>query len=93
MSTISELEELVDSLRLQLREAEHALREAKLAAAPVHVGDIVRSGGKLYRVTHVDVEWTRPWLKGNPQRKDGSYGTAERHLYHGWTLVEPEPAP
>lgn len=56
----------------------------------VKVGDIVKDHkGLLHRVTLI-VPWLdgKPWLDGNPMRKDGTFGTADRHLYNQWELVE-----
>lgn len=58
----------------------------------VRGGSIVRRrmDGRLYRVVSVDTSWWpgRPWLVGNPQRKDGTYGTGFHNLFGDWELVE-----
>lgn len=33
----------------------------------------------------------RPWLKINPQKKDGSFSTAERHSFGNWKPMEVKP--
>jgi hypothetical protein len=94
MSAIEDLERKVQGLRARLSAAEESLRKARLAAAPVKRGDIVRGtrDGKLYRVAAVDVRWTpKPWVDGNPERKDGTFGTAVRHIYGDWEVVEANP--
>ena len=87
--TIEELEAEAKRLGQAWRDVTRRLHKARLAAAGVSVGDIVRTGnGKLFRVAVVQVFPTgRPWLVGNPQRVDGSFGTAKRNLYGGWELV------
>jgi hypothetical protein len=86
MSDIAELE--IEVLRIQdeLSDARLRLREAKIAASGVAIGDIVvgNKSGNSYRVTHIDTSWTPPWLKGNPMRKDGTFGTAQRSLFDDW---------
>jgi hypothetical protein len=58
----------------------------------VLVGAVVVSRGEEYRVTKVDVKsifWdmdTKPWLEGNPRKKDGTFGKKKRHLYSDWEL-------
>ena len=88
MSAIEDLERKVQSLQDKLRAAKKALQNAKLAAAPVKVGDIVvTQRGTRHRVCHVDVRMSgRPWVSGNPERKDGSFGTAVRYLYDDWKI-------
>lgn len=58
----------------------------------VKVGSIVRNpeNDRTYRVTWVTVAcWPcRPTLYGSPQRKDGTFGVAERNLFGSWELVE-----
>jgi hypothetical protein len=53
--------------------------------------------GTPYRVTHVDIrQWgatweratDRPWVTGNPMRRDGTFGRGERRLYEHWTLED-----
>lgn len=89
MSAIKDLEAKVNQLESQLMDAETKLRKAKLAAASVQVGDVVvsRRWG-LVRVTRVDVSWDTPWVRGNPKKKDGTFGKVERALYSDWELVK-----
>jgi hypothetical protein len=64
----------------------------------VEVGSIVKDRkGLLHKVSKVEVSSydtisyylrNKPWLVGNPLRKDGTYGTAERNLYGDWELVQ-----
>ena len=86
MDRLQEIEDEITRLRTKiglLAQERDRLRQEK---AGVYVGDIVQKGGKLYRVTDVNTHWEgKPWLKGSPQRKDGSYGTAERNLFSDWT--------
>lgn len=60
----------------------------------VKAGLIVVSKGTEYEVTRVDTEHSfgfgKPWVSGNPKRKDGTWGTAHRNLYSDWTLKEGE---
>lgn len=91
MSAIKDLERKVQSLRSQLADAEKKLNDAKLEVVGVRVGDIVKStgtyhqAGKLFRVCEIDmVDSGKPWVSGNPQRKNGTYGTAKRGLYSYW---------
>ena len=80
------LEANVRRLRRELGVAEAALREARIAAAPVKVGDVVVGLlGVEYRVTIVEPKSHGLWLTGNPRRKDGTFGTAVRHIYGNWT--------
>lgn len=83
----------MDRLRQQLREAETSLRNARIAAAPVKAGDVVTDHrGKVFRVCGVT---PRSWgfdVQGHPQKKDGTFGSAWRHVYD-WKLAEPAAPP
>lgn len=84
--SIDELADLVDTLTEALEVAKKRLHAAKIAVAGVAVGDIViGANGKRYRVCDVDPCWSKAWVKGNPQRADGKFGTAERNLFDRWT--------
>jgi len=95
MTAIDELKAEVERLKLAANRAAEAHQEAKAklkaaqcAEAGIAVGDIVRAKGKLWRVLSIDV-----WdfgnglnfsLHGNPQRKDGSFGTGNRYVGSNW---------
>lgn len=84
----TESEALGDKMSV-LHEQQHKL---KLAIAETKYGvkiGVVVTGpdSKKFRVTKVDVRWNdRPWLEGNPLKKDGTWGTAVRHLYENWQV-------
>jgi hypothetical protein len=88
-SEIAVLEAKVKALRTELADYENLLHNAKVAAAGVSLGDIVLHKGKRYRVSSIDPYWSPAWLKGNPERKDGTFGAAERHLFDRWERIEP----
>ena len=95
MSVIKDLERKVQSLEDQLAAAKKSLYNARLAASPVQIGMTVRCtshryNGQLFRVTGVETEYglERPWVIGNPQKMDGTFGIAQRRLYSDWELVE-----
>jgi hypothetical protein len=70
------------------------LKEELLASAResfgIAIGDIVIYQGKRHRVVTAKPFCGELWLTGNPERKDGTFGTAERHLYGNWTKEEIE---
>lgn len=77
------------------RELARELREALRAAAPVHVGDIVRWADKTWRqhklvdvvheslVTHVRVRSYGCDYEGRRRNKNGSWSKAVTHIYAG----------
>jgi hypothetical protein len=83
---ISALKIRVDSLRGELRESEKLLRDAMIAATGVAVGDIVHHSRtkKRFRVARIEPHSHSTWLMGNPERADGTFGKAERHLFDEW---------
>lgn len=87
-AAINALKSRVGDLQRQLNVAKAALLEAEIAAAPVKVGDIVTYRGVEHKVCEVDPKWgTTAWVKGNPRKKDGTWGIAVRALYDDWKPV------
>ncbi len=85
---ITELEATIARLQNELRLAHQALEAALLAECDIKIGDIVTGkDGKKFRVAEIDPKWSPPWLKGNPQRADGSFGTGVRNLFDSWTRI------
>jgi hypothetical protein len=95
-SSLCQLDDLVlqeKRLSCELKKVRQEIRYARLEEAMsiygVAVGSIVKNrDGKKHRVTAVDTRWigSKPWLEGNPMRKDGTFGTAKRMLYSEWEL-------
>lgn len=87
----AEIAEDIMVIRKRLHVLQAELREAKEAEAikrhGVAVGDIVMYRGKRHRVTVLEPSISSLWLRGNPERKDGTFGTAERYLYNEWTKI------
>jgi hypothetical protein len=84
------LERRVDGIRAELRDAEQLLRAAKITATGVAVGDIVRHSrnGKRFRVVKIEPYSHSTWLMGNPERADGTFGKAERHIFDEWERIK-----
>lgn len=82
---IEALRKRIDDLADELRAAKAELLAAELETSPVNIGDLVKArDGKIYKITCVRPSFKSFWVSGNPQRKDGSFGTAIRHLYTNW---------
>jgi hypothetical protein len=81
-------ENRLDELLLEKRAERGKLQlEAIAIEFGVIVGSIVTGrDGLEYRVTSISPAWKTPWLKGNPRKKDGTWGIAERHLYGDWKV-------
>jgi hypothetical protein len=94
VSAIDDLERKVESLRAQLRDAEGKLRNARLAVAPVKVGDVLSTNDyPEARVCRVTPEYGSYTIVVNPRRKDGEWGTSERYVYGRYEVVSRVPAP
>jgi hypothetical protein len=53
--------------------------------ADVQIGEIVIFKGEKYRVCEVKPGgYGKDWAKGNPLKKDGTFGVAVRAMYDGW---------
>jgi hypothetical protein len=73
-------------LREEIRTQEKLLEAEKQKRASVKPGDFVISKGQTYRVVEVQVfNYGKDWVKANPKKRDGTFGTAVRHLYENWT--------
>jgi hypothetical protein len=90
---IERLEQDVRSLRLQLVAAEAALREARIAACPLKVGDVIELRNKW----HEEAPWKGPCRVArviprrgyidftyNPQKKNGEWSKVKRNAYGGY---------
>lgn len=91
-STSSHLENLRRTLMVQ------KIKFAK-AKFGIEVGSVVKPTGKrwtgLFRVSQIMSQdygkERKPWVMGNPLRKDGEFGKKEVHLFSDWELDESEP--
>lgn len=98
---LAEVEHQIGELHDQLRELQKEERELSLELCPWKVGQLVEwldqgygaNRRQLVRgvICQVDVRFSvdRPYLMANPIRKDGTVGTARRHVGSNATLVEP----
>ncbi len=89
---INELESKRDELIKQLFHVKRQIRDEELRNISeefgVNIGSIVKArDGKEYKVTDIDVNWKRPWLKGNLRKKNKEFGKAERHICGDWELI------
>jgi hypothetical protein len=81
-----ELIECLNVVRKEINEEKLRLAEQEYG---VRVGSIVKdSKGVEHKVIFVNVRYgDKPWLEGNPKKKDGKFGTARRNIYTDWSLV------
>jgi hypothetical protein len=62
----------------------------------VKVGDIVKQPGtgilyKIKRFRHGTGKYDKPWVVGNPRKKDGTFSIKEINIYSDWVVVPGEP--
>jgi len=87
---LAELLHAEKELSTRLAYIRHRIKEEQLKLAEqdygVTIGSVVvDSAGKRYRVIDIDTRYKGlPRLAGNPERKDGTFGTAVRHLHKEW---------
>lgn len=96
--TLKELEQQIDAMREAMSELETRIEAERVRIATetfgVRVGSIVRYKGRDFKVQEVepcflgDPSKSKPWVTGNPRKKDGSFGSQSRHLYSDWELVD-----
>ena len=96
---LRELERDRETLKMKLANVNAAINREKLSIAEreydVTVGSVVKDGaGKRFKVIRVDARFSgKPWLEANPERKDGTFGTAKRNLYTDWIKDDWEATP
>lgn len=87
---LKKLQEQEAELLLSLTNVRIAINAEKLRLAEnkfgVKIGSIVTWKGNEYRVTDIKDGYRKPWLLGNPKKKDGAFGISIRHLYNNWEL-------
>lgn len=96
--------EALDKAEKPLNDALSEIHDARRALIPEWLREvyslapdvIVKTpGGKLHkavRFEHVSLgqeeKWNRPWVIASPQKKDGTFGTAQRNLFRDWEIVK-----
>lgn len=79
---IEELKKNVEVQRSLLALAEKALREARVKASGFSIDQIVKDrNGKEFRIVEIDAKYESVWLKGNPRKKDGTFGKSIQYIY------------
>jgi hypothetical protein len=56
----------------------------------VEVGSVVSYENVEYRVVAISFNYLKPWIVGNPRKKNGEWSKAERNLFSDWKLVSKE---
>lgn len=81
-----ELLESLGKVRCSIRNEKWRIAEQDFG---VRIGSIIKDrNGVVYRVIEVSTRFDgKPWLVGNPKKKDGSFGIAQRNIYSDWELV------
>lgn len=90
----------LEIITYNIEKAKHGLKEAEKDLRlfwkneikekfGLHEGVIVISKGKKARITRVkeSVYHGKPWVYGNFEKKDGTFGIKESHLYQDWNLI------
>lgn len=81
----------IANLEHELERQRSLLRDERMKHAGIAIGDIVlcqrgRFHGERFRVVEIEVRsyGGKPWVKGNPTKKDGTFGNALRSLFSDW---------
>jgi hypothetical protein len=89
---IAILEQRQERFRSDLKRIEQLLKSAREDLAQIHVGDSVvwSCDKKEYKVVRIEPKsWGgKPWVNGVTKKKNGEWGTGERHLSSDWERVE-----
>ena len=87
-AAIDVLEGTKKRLKAELQDTEAAIKKLKLGRSGVELGDIVIYLGTEYRVADADMVLDKPFLYGNPRKKDGTFGTKRVYLSTMWKKKE-----
>lgn len=84
----SEMFHLLSKIRHELRETQLAIIKEVFGLFP---GKIVKDReGKLYKVAQIKpIQNGKPWVTGNPIKKDGTFGKSDKVLYDYWDISKP----
>lgn len=89
--TTPEIERL-RARKLYLTERVQALDEEihtkELALCPVKLGELVRHGGAVYKVSGITLLMDTWWLAGHKQLKDGGFHKRVHHLFEQWEKIK-----
>lgn len=77
-SKLYEINQKIEAEKIRLAEEKYGLC----------IGCVVKShDGKEYKVTEITTSWDKPWVVGNPRKKDGTFGIAKRNVYGSWEVI------
>jgi phosphoenolpyruvate-protein kinase (PTS system EI component) len=98
---VEALESQMEVVAQQIKDAANLLKEKEKELVDLHLkvvkvlygvelGSIVQpKKGDVCMVTEIRYNnLSRPWLKGHPKKKDGTWSRTERYLYDDWELVK-----
>jgi len=85
------MNELRDKKIKAERDHEKAIEEFILIRWGIKKGSLLTSRGVIYRVVSMQMIFDddadeKPWLRGNPKKKDGKFGTSIRGIGNEWEL-------
>lgn len=89
MDRLQEIEDEITRLETRIHLLASERDGLKRKRANIDFGDVVEDkNGNAFRVTKIEL-WPqdKPWVSGNPQKKDGTWGTSQRNLYGHWTKL------
>lgn len=91
---LKEVENKCADLESQLGATKNRKLQLKLKIAELKYGVsegciVIGADNKRFKVARVDVMFDPPWLEGYPQKKDGNFGIAKRHMLGRWQLEKP----
>jgi hypothetical protein len=93
MEKLEQLVKRAEGLANELSELRKEIAEEKLRIVKetygIDVGSVVTHKGQEYRIAEIQPgQYGKPWLYGNPRKKDGTFGTAVRNLFSDWEVKE-----
>lgn len=101
LALIKESEEIIRTTQAHLTNVKKTLHEQELAYAKAKFGVepgvvVMGTGGRMpgeHRVASIEPrnysKDRKPWLMGNPKKKDGTFGKSVVHLFEYWEPIKP----
>ena len=86
--TINDLKARVGDLDAKLDAARKMLYEAEISACGAKIGDVIKSEGKLFKVTRIELYSGCAYLHGSPPKKDGTWSSVTRYIGSKWEVVK-----
>lgn len=76
----------IANLEIKLRGMKGQLEDLRIQKTGIQIGQIAVTTKGRFRIVKIEPIGSSVWLVGNPTKKDGTFGVAERRIYGDYTI-------